>query len=280
MTTFVRFFLPQRRNLSLSVELLKGHSKWQNIKATKGKMDMLKSQTTNMLLRKVKSAVQRGGFDLKLNKELAALQQQFRSEGLSLDSFNNFLLRLKVQLKDKPESTYYFDVIGPSGSFFIIEVETDSKTRMHQTIAKYMNKVGSGFRFATDTGIRRRFEEKGVIQVSAAKAGVALPLDEMEEVGIELDCEDVEVVEGADGGYFELICDLKRLQNVEQKLTARGYDVVSAEVRMRALHTVVINEDDSAKVEKFYGFLQEDDSIKQIFDNIEPEAQAVKATAS
>lgn len=62
----------------------------------KGKMDMIKSQKTNFLLRKVKSAVQKGGFDLKLNKELAALQQQFRSEGLSLDSFNSYLLKLKV----------------------------------------------------------------------------------------------------------------------------------------------------------------------------------------
>lgn len=59
-------------------------------------MDMIKSQKTNFLLRKVKSAVQKGGFDLKLNKELAALQQQFRSEGLSLDSFNSYLLKLKV----------------------------------------------------------------------------------------------------------------------------------------------------------------------------------------
>uniref|UniRef100_A0A915CK97 Uncharacterized protein n=1 Tax=Parascaris univalens TaxID=6257 RepID=A0A915CK97_PARUN len=238
------FMLQLRRNISFCTQLLKGHSKWQNIKATKGKTDMIKSQKMNFLLRKVKSAVERGGFDLKLNKELAGLQQQFRSECLSLDSFNSYLRKLK----DKPEATHYFDVIGPSGSFFVIETETDSKSRMHQTIAKYMNKVGGGFRFATDTGVRRRFEEKGVIHVSDVKGTAAVPLDVMEEVGIEFDCEDVTLVEDAGEKYFELICDLVRLQNVEHKLVARGFNVISAEVNMRALHTIAIDESDSAKV--------------------------------
>ncbi|VDK55943.1 unnamed protein product [Anisakis simplex] len=257
-----------RRNLSVSSKVLKGHSKWQNIKATKGKMDLLKSQTTNMLLRKVKSAVQKGGFDLKLNRELSTLQQQFRASGLSLDTFNNYLLKLK----DKPEVTCYFDIIGPSGSFFVIETETDSKPRMQQTIAKYMNKVGIGFRFASDSGIRRSFEEKGVIQVAPSKATTPVDLEQMEEVGIELDCEDISLVEDDGSRHFELICDIKSLQNVEQKLSSQGYDVLSAELSLRPLHTVTINEQDLVKVEKFYSFLQEDDSVKQIFDNIEPEA--------
>lgn len=73
----------------------------------------------------------------------------------------------------------------------------------------------------------------------------------MEEVGIELDCEDVTLVEDAGEKYFELICDLVRLQNVEHKLVARGFNVISAEVNMRALHTIAINESDSAKVRHF-----------------------------
>uniref|UniRef100_A0A914RU56 TACO1/YebC-like second and third domain-containing protein n=1 Tax=Parascaris equorum TaxID=6256 RepID=A0A914RU56_PAREQ len=92
------------------------------------------------------------------------------------------LMRLQQVMDDKPEATHYFDVIGPSGSFFVIETETDSKSRMHQTIAKYMNKVGGGFRFATDTGVRRRFEEKGVIHVSDVKGTAAVPLDVVRHV--------------------------------------------------------------------------------------------------
>jgi len=128
----------------------KGHSKWQNIKATKGKNDMIKSQATNQLLRKVRSAVTRGGFDLKLNRELSALESDFRSQGLSLDTFKNFLQKLK----DKPDVEYTFDVIGPGGTFFIIQAETDNKKVFESTLRKYFNKLG-GFRIAGDSsGVR------------------------------------------------------------------------------------------------------------------------------
>lgn len=41
------------RSISSSPIALKGHSKWQNIKATKGKNDLIKSQAMNHLLKKV-----------------------------------------------------------------------------------------------------------------------------------------------------------------------------------------------------------------------------------
>lgn len=39
---------------------------------------------------------------------------------------------------------HQFDVKGPGGSFFIIEVCTDSKPKMKNTLQKYFNKIGAG----------------------------------------------------------------------------------------------------------------------------------------
>ena len=85
-----------RRSVVTSLPVLKGHSKWQNIKATKGKNDLIKSQKMNMLLKRVKTVVRQDGFDLKLNRKLADLQLEFKAAGLSLDTFNNYLVKLKV----------------------------------------------------------------------------------------------------------------------------------------------------------------------------------------
>lgn len=46
----------------------------------------------------VKGAVSRGGFDLKINRELADVEQEFRAQGLPLDTFKNFLQKLKVSV--------------------------------------------------------------------------------------------------------------------------------------------------------------------------------------
>lgn len=70
----------------------------------------------------------------------------------------------------------------------------------------------------------------------------------MEETGIELDCEEVSLVETDDGPRFELICDIKQLTAVESRLEAQGFAVESAELEMRARHTVPLTTEDSTKV--------------------------------
>ncbi len=55
------------------------------------------------------------------------------------------------------------------------------------------------------------------------------------------------------------------------RLNELGYVVERTEGQWRAINTVTLNTDDSAKVETFYKFLQQDDDIKQVFDNLEPE---------
>ncbi|KHJ78054.1 hypothetical protein OESDEN_22326 [Oesophagostomum dentatum] len=75
----------------------------------------------------------------------------------------------------------------------------------------------------------------------------------MEEIGIELDCEDVALVEAE---LFELLCSPDRLSEVESNLTNKGFIVESAELQYRPLHPVRIDGDDASKVEKLYELLQ------------------------
>uniref|UniRef100_A0A0N5AKA1 Transcriptional regulatory protein n=1 Tax=Syphacia muris TaxID=451379 RepID=A0A0N5AKA1_9BILA len=252
----------------------KGHSKWQNIKETKyynfqGKNDKLKSMSISRLLDRVRHAVRNGGFDLRFNKDLAAIQQEFRAKSLPLDTFNNYVTKLKSQ----PEQTVYYEIIGPSGSFFIVETVTDNKNKKTNTFSKYFNKVG-GFRFCTGSSIRQAFEEKGIIHVSPFKENKPVSLEEIEAVGIELDCEDVNLVaDETNENVYELVCEYTNLKRVEGELKSMRYSVNSANLQLRAKNTVFINPEDTAKVEKFYNFLQEDFEVKQVFDNLEPEVE-------
>jgi translational activator of cytochrome c oxidase 1 len=86
----------QSRLLSLSIPLSKGHSKWQNIKDIKGRNDSIRARSITFLLAKAKTAIKQGGFDVKTNLSLSKIQQEFREKGLPLDSFNKFLIKMKV----------------------------------------------------------------------------------------------------------------------------------------------------------------------------------------
>lgn len=258
------------RSISTTPTTLKGHSKWQNIKATKGKNDLIKSQAMNSLLKKVTAATRKGGFDLKLNRELTGLEQEWRAQGLPLDTFKTYLQRLK----DKPEQPFRFELIGPSGSFFIVETEAANLSVMRSTMQKYLNKVG-GFRVAADSSaVLTWFDSKGVVLVdSVNKEGKTIPFEKAEEIGIELDCEQVDAIEGDDGKTkYEMLCDPKQVTSVEDGLVSQGLVVESAEAEMRPKHPISLSEADQKLVEKLYEFLQEDENVKQIFDNIQPDA--------
>ncbi|KJH48809.1 DNA-binding regulatory protein, YebC/PmpR family [Dictyocaulus viviparus] len=257
-----------RRGIYVSSQFFKGHSKWQNIKETKGKNDALRSKAINLMLNKVRAAVIRGGFDPKVNQDLADLEQKFKSKNLPLEVLRNFL----TKLKERPEYEVVFNVVGPSGTFFIVEAVTDNKKVLEYTMRKYFNKVG-GFRFATsDSAVQSWFNRKGVVNVKTVSQQRPVSLEEarIEEIGIELDCEDVALVEN-DERMYQLICESQKLATVECALSDRGFSVESAEIEFRPTHPVRVEGEDLAKIGKFYEFLQEDDSIRQIYDNIEPE---------
>lgn len=52
-----------------------------------------------MMLFQVRSAVKKGGFDMKINTELANLELEFKKQGLGLDTFKNFLTKIRVRVR-------------------------------------------------------------------------------------------------------------------------------------------------------------------------------------
>ncbi|KAI6240064.1 hypothetical protein M3Y99_00490800 [Aphelenchoides fujianensis] len=253
------------RCLSVSPALAKGHSKWQNIKDTKGKMDVLRSKKISFILNRVRQAVkQAGGFDMKLNRNLAALQQEFRANSLPLDTFNNFL----VKLKEKPDQIVFYDLIGPSGTFVIIEAETDNVNRTKGAIQKHMSKLG-GFRFGND--LRKRFEEKVFVTISDQQEGTKVDAQQLEEVAIEFDCEELKTVHEEDGTKFELQFGPDALANIEENFKSKGFAVEGVESRLIAHHHVAISDQESEVIDKFYSLLDEIEEVKNIYDNrVEP----------
>uniref|UniRef100_A0AAF5DG82 General transcription and DNA repair factor IIH helicase subunit XPD n=1 Tax=Strongyloides stercoralis TaxID=6248 RepID=A0AAF5DG82_STRER len=248
---------------------LKGHSKWQNIKDTKGKNDSIKAQKINFLLSKVKLAIKDGGYDINSNQKLSSLLADFKANGLPLDSFHNYLKRMK----EKPEVTLNFDVIGPSGAMFIIECETTSPKALESLCQKNFSRVG-GFRFATSS-IKNNFEEKGVITISGVdKNNKKLSLSEVEEAAIEYDVEEVEELESGnegEGKQYELYCDKKDFYSIESKISESNFIIENAMIKMKAVFPISLSEEDMKKVEAFYKAFTQLEDVKNIFDNIKQE---------
>uniref|UniRef100_A0A915EJP8 Uncharacterized protein n=1 Tax=Ditylenchus dipsaci TaxID=166011 RepID=A0A915EJP8_9BILA len=213
------FFI--HRPLSTTSFNPKGHSKWDNIAGDKSKTDAAKSLKIGAYMKRIKSFVKDGGFDLNVNTRLDALRKQYKADSLPIETFDAHLLKLK----NNPD----------------------------RDVNKHLKKLPD-FRLTSNL-TETHFEEKGVIVIKAkTKESVPLKLEQLEEVGIELECEDVQIITGdhPNDSSFELICAKAHVNKIETELDKRGYQVISAEVQARPFERISMTENDSQKVDLFY----------------------------
>lgn len=70
----------------------------------------------------------------------------------------------------------------------------------------------------------------------------------MEEVCIELDCDDVSSFEEDGQICYELVCSRNKFTHLTNTLAERGFNIKSSALELRAVEPVEITEDDSEKV--------------------------------
>lgn len=120
--------------------------------------------------------------------------------------------------------------------------------------------------------MRKRFDEKLVATVSSKNSeGKELSLEEVEEIAIELDCEEVtEPKEDQEelGHNFELKFDLQNMVTLENSIKEKGLQVDNVEQRLIPIHKIELTSDEKLLVDKFYTVMQEVAEINNIYDNL------------
>lgn len=167
-----------------------GHSKWQNIKSTKEKNDMLKSNQFNALCVRIRRAALtgNGGVNPKLNNELAAAIAEARKINMPNSTIDAVLKKItNAQLKPAQ-----IELIGPGGCLLLLEVETDNINRTIHDVKTLLRRTKLGI-ISKDKRFKTEFTIKGIARVSGKKDGSKLDLETATENGILLgDAEDVQ----------------------------------------------------------------------------------------
>uniref|UniRef100_A0A915PDC7 Transcriptional regulatory protein n=1 Tax=Setaria digitata TaxID=48799 RepID=A0A915PDC7_9BILA len=260
-----------RRWLWMSSHFMKGHSKWDNIKDTKFAAMVNKTKTAEQLMAKMKRIVRTGGPDPKFNKDLVQLQLEYRNANFSDDTFQRALKNVQLQ----PQKTSKVSVRGPSGSIFIIESESLSQKKLQDFLVTSSDKLGGGFQLSKND-YTRTFEEKGVIIVSAVRGDKTLSLDEMEEICIELNCDDVSEFKEDGEVFYELICVRNRFTPLLDAVKGQGFSVKYSTLELRPVDAIEIERDGIAKITELYQALRENENITQVYANIRPNSIPVR----
>ncbi len=142
---------------------MSGHSKWSNIKRTKGVNDQKRALEFARVSRDITNAAKIGGSgDAKQNPMLKVAIDRAKSFNMPADRIQKAIDKAlgteiaAVALKQK-----IYELYGPYETTFVVECETDNPNRTVTELKTFANK--HGLKLANEGSILWQYQESGVV---------------------------------------------------------------------------------------------------------------------
>lgn len=237
------------------------HSKWDNIKRHKARMDAKKGKTFAKLSRAIIVAARSGLPDPEANFQLRTAIEKAKAAGIPNDNIDRAIAKGSGTLEGEEDN--YEDIryegYGMGGIAVLIEALTDNRNRTAADLRVAFSKNGGNL---GETGcVSWMFDQKGV---------VILRGEVKEELLLEAS------VEGGADTYemgedeVEVFTEVTNLEHLSRTLEEKGLPVTEAELRWIPNNTIDVTEEDQARsLLKLMDALEELDDVQNVTANFE-----------
>lgn len=241
---------------------MSGHSKWNNIKARKGKSDAERSKIFTKIGREIMVAVKEGGANVDSNSKLKMAIAKARQYNMPNDRINSVIKKnSEVDMSNFVQQTY--EGYGIGGVAVIVKCLTDNNNRTSSDIKYAFDKYGGSL--GTSGCVSYMFDNKGVVVIeknekfdSDAAMEMAINLDAV-------DCEDDEVFTV----YTE--ANANAVNNMVAEFENAGYTILSSGVEMIPSNYATLNEKQLESFNKMLDKLNDSDDVIDVIHNLEEE---------
>ncbi len=232
-----------------------GHSKWANIKHKKAKEDASRGKAFTKLSKDITVCAKEAG-DVHTNPRLRTLVEKARHLNMPLDNIKRAIQKGTGELQGVAYEQHVYEGYGPSATAVIVEMLTENKNRAIAELRHVFSRKGGTI--GENGCVNWMFNKKGVV-----KATGTLSEDQMLEALLDYDIDDI----SKDEDFCSIICAIKDLEHVKQKVTASGMKVESAEIEWVAKDKIAIAPEDEEKVMDFLSAIDELDDVQNVYSN-------------
>lgn len=241
---------------------MSGHSKWNNIKARKGKSDAERSKIFTKIGREIMVAVKEGGPNVESNSKLKMAIAKARQFNMPNDRINGVIKKnTEVDNSNYVEQTY--EGYGVGGVAVIVKCFTDNNNRTSSDIRYAFDKFGGSL--GTSGCVSYMFDNKGIIVVEKTEG---FDSDAAMELAINMnavDCEDDEVFTV----YSEP--NANAVNEMVSAFENAGYTILSSGVEMVPQNYITLNEHQLETFNKMLDKLNDSDDVIDVIHNLEEE---------
>ena len=241
---------------------MSGHSKWAQIRRSKGVNDARRGQLFTRLGREIVVAVREGGSgDPNANFRLRMAVQHARDANMPMDNIERTIKRALGGSEGSALTEITYEGYGPGGTAVLVSTLTENRNR---TVAEVRNAFSrNGGNMGENGCVDWLFEAKGVIEVGLEGKDP----DELALEAIDLGADDVDVV-GPEDKVMTVYSDPSDLEKVRQGLEAKKYNVVKAESTMLPKTKMEISDEKVAhQVMRLVEKLEDLDDVQNVYTN-------------
>ena len=225
---------------------MSGHSKWNNIKRKKEATDAVKGKIFTKIGREITVVVREGGPDPNNNSKLRDLIAKAKANNVPNDNIERVIKKAAGGEDKNNYENITYEGYGPNGVAVIVECLTDNRNRTAGEVRHYFDKFGG----------------KGIVVLENTGLDEDTVMDDVFECG----GDDFDINEET----VEIECAPENLHAVREGLTAKGYNVLSAESEMiPANYTTLTDEDQIKKMNLLLEHLEDNDDVQNVYHNWE-----------
>jgi len=238
---------------------MSGHSKWANIKRTKGKADAARGQVFTKIGREIVVAVKQGGPDPASNSKLRDVIAKARQNNMPNDNIQRSIKKASGELSNVNYEEVVYEGYGIGGSAVIVRTLTDNKNRTAGDVRHAFDKLGGSL---GSTGcVSYMFDNKGILILQKTPTMVE---DEIIEMCLEAEADDV--VDDED--VYQIETTPANFTTVKENLEAKGLTFLSAEVTKIPQNYVDLQPAQQETFIKMIDMLEALDDVQDVYHNV------------
>ena len=230
---------------------MSGHSKWSQIKRSKGALDAKRGLLFSKLGKKISIAVKEGGSgDPSTNYKLKAVIDYAKAQGMPNDNVERAIKAATSSNAGDIKEVVY-EGYGPFGTAFLVEAATDNSNRTFNNVRKIFNDHGGSI--GAQGSVAWQFNTKGQILVERDRDDLA----EVMMAAIDSGAEDVR--ESAEG--LEVYTRIEDLQKTKDVLQKAGAKIAQSEIIKESSQGTDLTEEQKPTVDELFGALENDEDV-------------------
>ena len=241
---------------------MSGHSKWSKIQHKKGATDAKRGNIFTKLAKTITVVTQQGGGDPEMNFSLRMAIEKAKAANMPKENIEKAIKRGTGELDDGTQlQEIIYEGFGPAGVAFLVETVTDNSNRTVSEVKAVFSKNGGSM--GGPGSVQWQFEQKGVVRFTADKKAL---ISDWENAQLELMDAGVEDINDSEEGV-ELLSSRENFQKMLEAIQKLNIEPDDSGLEWIAKETVELDDEVSAKVEKFYDLLDELDDVKAVYTN-------------